>query len=118
MRIHLKRIDQFLEIGKNAADYDDTDSTSQFYILVANLERVFVDVIDELLPPCFRVSFVASFEQRHYDGAFESAGDVPRMHACANFLGKLRQDLFGIENSQRFRVPAKNHRALMICECV
>jgi len=94
--------DQFFEVRKDAADYDDTDRTGQLDLLIANLEFVLVDVIDQLLSPCHGVALVASFKQGHNDSTFEAAGDVPWVHAIANFLRELHQDFFGIEDPDGF----------------
>ena len=93
------RANQFVEICIDATDSDYTDSAGQPDFLVANPERVLADVINELLSPYFRVSYVASFEQHHNASALEAASDVPRMHAFANFFCKLRQNFFSIENA-------------------
>ena len=56
-------------------------------------------MIGKLPAPNLRILRVAAFQQDQQGCTLESAGDVARMHALADFFGKLRQNFLGVENT-------------------
>jgi len=81
---------KFVQVFKYAADRAETDSAGQLNFLTINLEPEVAYVIDQLAGPGLRIARTASLQQRHDGSAFKSSGDIPRVHALANFFREKR----------------------------
>ena len=90
---------EFLETAediRNRADADRARHARRFFV---DLEFLLADVFCQLLSPDVAIPSTTALEQYHQGSAFKSARYISRVHALAQFLGKLCQQLFGVDDA-------------------